>query len=148
MQELRNGYLSSFILCVGITLSLVAHGLEMEYISPEKHKELESLFRQSEFNLKKSENMKQKEWTCDMYGVRTRLQVKHGVKLYHWKSTSWHNDGVQPVQDYKPQSEELVGQSARFEDRIRMTAGGQIISQLTVVHPNRQVVAYSLCSTP
>lgn len=83
-----------------------------------------------------------------MYGVRTRLQVKRGVKLYRWNSASWHNEGSQPVEDYKPDVSELVGLTPRFEDRVRVTKDGHIISQLSVTHPSRQVVAYSLCSTP
>jgi len=120
----------------------------MEYISPEKSKELEELFSKSSFEASQSEAIKQKEWTCDMYGVRTRLQVQHGVKLYRFESESWQNSGAQPVEEYKPESKELLGQAPRFEDRVRVTDKGQLISQLTVLHPNRQVVAYSLCSTP
>lgn len=148
MAELRNGYLSSIILCLGLLLSLIANGLEMEYISPEKSKELEQLFAKSTFEVKKSESIKQKEWTCDMFGVRTRLQVQRGVKLYSFKKESWRNSGAQLVEDYKPESKELLGRADRFEDRLRVTDKGQLISQLTVTSPIRQVVAYSLCSTP
>lgn len=148
MAELRNGYLSSIILCLGLLLSLIANGLEMEYISPEKSKELEQLFARSSFEEKKSEALKQKEWTCDMYGVRSRMQVQHGVKLYNFPKDSWQNSGAQLVEDYKPGSQELLGQADRFEDRIRVTSSGQLISQLTVTSPSRHVVAYSLCSTP
>lgn len=148
MSELRNGYLSSIIMCLGLLLSLIANGLEMEYISPEKSKELEQLFTKSSFEAKRSDKIKQKEWTCDMYGVRTRLQVQHGVKLYNFKKDSWQNSGEQLVEDYKPESKELLGQTGRFEDRVRVTSTGQLISQLTVTSPSRQVVAYSLCSTP
>jgi hypothetical protein len=133
---------------MGLLLSLIANGLEMEYISPEKNKELEALFAKSSFEAGQSEAIKQKEWTCDMYGVRTRLQVQHGVKLYRFKSDSWRNSGAQPVEDYRIEAKELRGQASRFEDRVRVTEKGQLISQLSVVQPTRQVVAYSLCSTP
>ena len=135
-------------MCLGLLLSLIANGLEMEYISPQKNKELEELFAKSSFEAKKSATIKQKEWTCDMYGVRTRLQVQHGVKLYRFKSDSWRNSGSQPVEDYRPEAKELLGQAQRFEDRVRITESGQLISQLSVTQPARQVVAYSLCSTP
>jgi hypothetical protein len=135
-------------MCLGLLLSLIANGLEMEYISPEKSKELEQLFAKSSFEAKQTEAIKQKEWTCDMYGVRTRLQVQHGVKLYRFKGDSWRNSGSQPVEEYRPQAKELLGHASRFEDRLRITDKGQLISQLSVVQPTRQVVAYSLCSTP
>lgn len=148
MQEFGNGYLTSAILCLGLMISLLAHGLEMEYISPEKQQKLEALFKKSSLKTEKSDSLRKKAWTCDMYGMRTRLQVQKGMKLYSWNSASWKNEGSSPVEEYKAENDELVGKASRFEDRVRMTDDGQLISQLSVTQPKQQVVAYSLCSTP
>ena len=129
--------------------SLVGHGLEMEYISPEKKQELERQFEEADFSSATAGALKQKQWTCDMYGVRTRLQVKRGVKLYNWKQqANWSNSGAQIVRDYKTENGRLVGITGPLEDQVKLSANGQIISRLSLTRPDRQVVAYAVCDTP
>jgi hypothetical protein len=122
----------------------------MEYISPEKKQELEMQFDKADFSSKSVSTLKQKVWTCDMYGVRTRLQVKRGVKLYNWKAESdWHNDGAQVVRDYKNVGGKLIGSTGPLEDQVKLTSQGRLISRLSIAKgPEREVVAYAVCDTP
>ena len=141
---MRNGCLPSIIMCLGLTLSLVGHAIELEYIGPDKKQDLEVQFAQADFSSKDAAKLKQKKWTCDMYGVRSGLQVKRGIKLYHWNN-EWHNDGAQVVREYQSKDGKLTGQNDRFEDQVRLNSQGQLISRLTLIKPDRQVVAYSVC---
>lgn len=83
-----------------------------------------------------------------MYGVRTRLQVKRGVKLYNWKKSDWQNDGAQIVRDYQAGNNGLIGSTGKLEDEVKINAKGKLISRLTLTEPKREVVAYAVCDTP
>jgi len=134
------------ILCLVLSLALAGHAIELEYISPEAKQQLEMEFDKAEFSSKDSAQLKQKMWTCDMYGVRTRLQVKRGVKLYHWKETAgWQNGGAQVVRDYRPAQGKLVGEAGRFEDQVKLNSKGQLVSRLSLTLPERQVISYAVC---
>ncbi len=86
-----------------------------------------------------------------MYGVRSRMQVQHGLELYRLSplgnTPNWHNEGAQLVSSYQAHSGALVGLHERFEDQVKLTATGQLISRLSIISPQRVVVAYSLCSS-
>jgi hypothetical protein len=127
---------------------MVGHALDFEYISPERRQELEMDFNSSAVKPLISNEIKHKKWTCDMYGVRTRLQVQRDVKLYNWKDdNSWKNDGAQVIVSYTPEKDVLVGRTERFEDQVKLKADGRLISQLSLVKPNREVIAYSVCKS-
>ena len=143
---MRNGFLGSIILG-GLLISGLSGALEMEYISPDKKSELAREFENADFSSNQAASIKQKKWTCDMYGVRTRLQVKRGVKLYQWAS-DWHNEGAQIVRDYKNENGNLIGQHGPLEDQVRVNSKGQLISRLSLTRPEREVVAYAVCDTP
>jgi len=124
----------------------VSQALSMEYVSPEQKQQLVDDFEKAK--LEKAEAVAGKAWTCDMYGVRSRLQVQRDVKLYSLKrdaSGVFKNSGAQPVADYQPKDGALLGVSGRFEDQVRLTTDGQLISKLSVLQPERMVVAYSVC---
>ena len=146
---MRNGLLASLVLVFTLLVSVVGHAIEMEYISPEKKQELERQFEKAEFSSRSASALKQKQWTCDMYGVRTRLQLKRGIKLYNWKQhNNWSNSGAQVVRDYKAEDGKLIGSTGSLEDQVKVSSNGQIISRLSLTHPDRQVVAYAVCDTP
>lgn len=148
MDDNRNGFLSLTIFILGLSLTMVGHALDLEYISPERRAELEKDFNSEPFKFPDSSSIKHKKWTCDMYGVRTRLQVQRDVKLYNFKSDSnWRNDGAQVVTEYKIEEKSLVGRSERFEDQVKINSKGELISRLSVSSPERQVVAYSVCKS-
>lgn len=145
---MRNGILPSLFLCLSFVYGLSGYALEMEYVSPGKKLELETQFEKAEFSSKSADTIKQKLWTCDMYGVRTRLQVKRGVKLYNWKKSDWHNEGAQIVRDYQAGTGGLIGSTGKLEDQVKINADGKLISRLTLTEPKREVVAYAVCDTP
>ena len=148
MEDNRNGFLSLVIFFLGLSLTMAGHALDLEYISPERRAELEKDFNSEPFKSPESSKIKHKKWTCDMYGVRTRLQVKRDVKLYNFKTdSSWRNDGAQVVTEYKLEETSLVGRSERFEDQVKINSKGELISRLSVSSPERQVVAYSVCKS-
>ncbi|MGE3680400.1 MAG: hypothetical protein AB7G93_01655 [Bdellovibrionales bacterium] len=123
---------------------------DIEYISPKLQKKLERDFARAKWDATDVDLIKaQKSWTCNMYGVSTRMQVKRGVKLYAWKLSknkmAWENEGAQPVIEYHVEKGVLAGKSQRFEDEVKANARGQLLSRLTVTQPERKVVAYSVC---
>jgi|SRR5665213_3254179 len=125
---------------------------EIEYISPEQQTKLETLFKEAAFNPSQDKaKLQDKEWTCDMYGARSHMQVQHGLKLYKWSasSTLFHNDGAQLVSDYKSEAADnaLTGRKDRFEDQVKVTKDGQLISRLSLNSSRKTVIAYSVCKT-
>lgn len=125
--------------------SVAAQAVEVEYISPQKQKQLEAMFNHAGFSARKDARIfKEKNWTCEMYGMRSRLQVQRGLKLYKW-SNDWHNDGAQVVSQYKAENFSLVGRGDRFEDQVKITKDGQLISRLTLTSSKSTVLAYSVC---
>ena len=148
MDDNRNGFLSLMIFFLGLSLTMAGHALDLEYISPERRAELEKDFNSEAFKSPESTLIKHKKWSCDMYGVRTRLQVQRDVKLYNFKTDSnWHNDGAHVTSEYKIEEKLLVGRSDRFEDQVKINSKGELISRLSISSPERQVVAYSVCKS-
>lgn len=146
------------LILISAFLGASAFTAEVEYIGPEKQKQLEAQFDQAGFSASKdTKSLKDRSWSCDMYGVRSRMQVHHELKLYKWSndpaSPSWHNDGAQLVNDYKVENSALVGihdrikdqVTQRYEDQVKLTPDGQLISRLSVISPAKMVVAYSVC---
>jgi hypothetical protein len=124
---------------------------EIEYISPEQQQKLESQFNNAAFD--PSQDMRKlqtHEWTCDMYGARSHMQVQHDLKLYKWSTSSsapgeWRNSGAQLVSDYKSADSRLIGRKDRFEDQVKMTKDGLLVSRLSLNSPHQTVLAYSVC---
>lgn len=145
--DVVQGSMFTLVLSFCLTLAWVGQAMEMEYISPEKRQELEKEFDQALMKSATALSVKQKIWTCDMYGVRTRMQVKRNVKLYRFTNADdWKNSGSQVVSDYRKKDDSLKAENERFEDQLRLTGKGQLISRLSVLKPERAVVAYSVCS--
>lgn len=131
-----------------------ARALNMEYIPPEKKTELTAEFDKASANSKSS--LFNKKWNCDMYGVRSGLQVQRNIKLYSLsdaKNDSVKNTGAQVVSEYHRQDGEWVGRSGQFEDRLRITSSGQLIARLSArTSPRAEsdastIIAYSICKS-
>jgi hypothetical protein len=120
---------------------------DVEYVSATKQQELQTLFNQAHFHLDTdSALLRKRDWVCDMYGVRTRMQVQHGLKLYRWSSDNWQNLGSQVTQNYQIQPSALVGQNQRFVDQVKMSSDGRLIAQLSTQPASGNIViAYSVC---
>jgi hypothetical protein len=122
---------------------------ELEYISPEQRKALEQSFASAE--VPRAEIL-QGTWKCDLFGIRSSMQVQRGIELYDWSSSAsqtgqWKNAGAQPVNAYRAEGGMVHGVQDRFEDQVKRTRDGHLISQLSVLTPQKMVVAYALCST-
>lgn len=88
------------------------------------------------------------KWSCDMYGMKTALQVERHVPLYDFlaaRNQEFSNGGAQLVKQYRMTSEDLDGQSGQILDKIRETNTGLLVSQLTL-KSSGQVLAYSVCN--
>ena len=148
MDDAKKAGLSLIVPLLILCASLAGHASgELEYISPSFKTELEKTFDQAEFSNRVP--VRGREWTCDMYGMRTRLQVKRGVKLYRFdegREETWHNRGAQLVEDYRLADGRLTGTRRQLEDQVKVTPQGKLISRLSVLEPERQVVAYSICT--
>lgn len=146
MDDARKGYLPSLILFLLLTAALADHASgSLEYVTPEQRAELAKKFEEAEFS--NHAEFRHRQWTCDMYGMRTHLQVKRGVKLYRWNDDkTWTNSGAQIVSDYKLKDQSLIGIKNGLEDRIKMTGSGQLIARLSITQPESRVLAYSVCT--
>jgi len=86
------------------------------------------------------------QWTCDMYGMSSHLQVSKSVRLYSFKSdkTEFRNTGAQAqiVPVYTVRKGEMNGSSGNLNDQLRQSKNGQLLSKLT--HEGH-VIAYSRC---
>jgi hypothetical protein len=129
-----------------VLVTAIAHSLEMEYISPQQKQRLVDEFEASK--LAKTDILTGKKWSCDMYGVRSRLQVQRDVKLYSLSknpSGAYANNGAQVVSEYQFKNGVFSGKNSKFEDQLRITANGRLMSRLSVLKPSPVVIAYSVC---
>lgn len=149
MDDSKN-ILASLIFSTLFLFGVVAHGMDMEFISLQQKAELEQRFAVAKFEMGDVAKVTNKKWSCDMYGIRSRLQVQRKVNLYSLnkesQSGAFVNSGAQVVSQYTSKDNILKGQNERFEDQIRLTAEGQLISRLTSLKPVPSVIAYSICS--
>lgn len=120
----------------------------IEYVSPQRIVDLRTQFESAEpLSSDRLSDLQGKVWICDLYGVRTRMQVERGLKLYQFKSGKehWWNDGSQVVREYKHKSGHLVGKTSNLRDQLRYS-DGKIWSQLSLERNNTStVLAYAEC---
>lgn len=148
MDDLRRGLVGTLLFLVSLAGGL-GHAVDIEYISPDQHAELERQFEASAQGTVNPQAIAHKKWLCDMFGVRSRLQVKKQVALYNFEASekaTWKNHGSQPVSSYTVTAEQLVGREKSLKDIVRLNREGQLISQLSSNDPQPRVIAYSLCT--
>lgn len=120
----------------------VAGAADLEYITPAKQNELKVAFETAK------PARPHGSWSCDMYGVRTRLQIQRGLKLYEFDlaaTEAARNSGAQPVSEYSKAATGWIGKTTRLEDELRMSADGKMLARLTLNEGTRSVLAYSVC---
>ncbi len=145
MDDTKPGFFTSVF--VSLSLVVTSHAADFEYVTPELRASLEQDFNSPNVIPIQDHDLKNKIWTCEMYGMRSHLQVYRGVKLYNWnRKASWQNAGSQIVSEYQIKDGTLIGQSGRFEDKIKLNHKGQLLSQLSMLRPQRGVVAYAVCT--
>lgn len=123
---------------------------EVEFVSAEEAQRLKADFGRAHALSKKVLNdLIGRDLKCDMYGVRTRLQIERDVMLYrfHNKDRIWENQGAQVVHNYRISESDFVGRHGGLTDKIRF-AKGRLISELTIstAQSNPVVLAYSVCN--
>ena len=153
MNSARTAFFTFLIAGVAWMPALRAFAADVQYISPLEQSELEKLFQEARFSpAQDSLTLTNTGWTCAMYGVRSHLQVQRDLKLYKWAivdgAKNWINEGAQPVSAYRVEANALVGRKDRFEDQVKITKDGRLISRLSLTTPAKTVLAFSLCSLP
>lgn len=146
---------SQFIVLMLVALLGSAAGAEVEFISLQKRKNLEEEFSQGSFP---DSTLLWGLWKCDLFGMRSQMQVQRNLNLYFWSKAAatkqeWQNQGPQPIFQYQVRGNALVGTNdvvvdqveMTFEDQIRKTKDGRWISQFSMVKPTRMVLAYATC---
>lgn len=127
----------SFIFCQS--------GFGLEYVAQDQAKDLARKFSAARA-LTKSEVAKfaDRDWKCDMYGMRTRLQVEREVRLYRFTGSGkkWTNLGAQMIQDYEMEPDGFIGRRGRLIDLVKSGADNTLIAQLSL---DSTVLAYSVC---
>ncbi len=141
--------ISSALLTLMFLTGIITHAVDFEHISLDKKTELERQFNEARSATANSNSILNRKWTCDMYGVRSRLQVKRNVNLYSLNATELGiaNSGAQVVSSYGATNGNLSGRNSRFEDQLRLTPDGLLLSRLSL-HGQTEpgaVIAYSVC---
>ncbi len=141
--QFRMGSLGKAIAVISILLSWSAGALE--FVPSTQAKDLEGRFSQAraltEVEIKKFAD---RDWRCDMYGMRTRLQVEREVRLYRFAAAGkqWANLGAQMIQNYEVEKSGFIGRKGILSDQVRIVGDNQLVAQLTM---NTEVLAYSIC---
>lgn len=147
MDDVRRSLFLS-LLFLTTAIGGFCQAVDFEYISPEKQKQLETEFQQAKKALSK-DDLLNKEWKCDMFGMRSRLRVEREVKLYKFSKTEseeLNNSGAQILDRYVLNQDGLIGKNDKVEDAVRMTSKGQLIARLSSLNPEKRVAAYSVCT--
>lgn len=140
------------IIVLGVSVAAV-QAAAIEFIPKDKAVALAGEFESSRVPTKADlVALAGKELQCDMYGVRTRLQVERGVKLYMLSQSEsvWKNDGAQVVPSYKLDTKGLIGHRGSVTDELRIDKDNKVIAQLSLEKPVEEktelvVLAYSKC---
>jgi hypothetical protein len=144
-------YFSSFLLLMLLLSSLRVFGSDAsyEYVTPNFAQSLAREFAHGKVPVRL-----QGAWTCDMYGMRTRIRVKRATPLYNWsaRADGWTNSGAQPVAAYKRQGNSIEGTSKKLPhnvvDEVRTMEKGRLISRLSLAESPQTILAYSICTAP
>lgn len=129
---------------------------------------------QEQFKISKAPQLKQvadKNWSCELFGMRSRLVVLKQNHFYRFSKASGHhlhNNGAQIVKNYRVTSNEWIGHVGPIMDRVRLSNPHTLISELSIPrrmqttalsdrisdeaadlpaigHPRRVAVAYTVC---
>ncbi len=133
-----------------ITLAVFAHSAfaEEAIVSPTQATDLKKAFSLARpLESKDLTAMAEKDLSCDMFGMRTRLQVEKDIKLYNFKfaQKNWQNRGAQVVQSYQLTKTGFVGTDGHLVDEIRKTADDKFMAQLSRDADKSSVIAISKC---
>jgi len=126
-------------------MALSASTNALEFVPKDQAKELVGRFSEARpLTEEEVQKFADRDWRCDMYGMRTRLQVEREVRLYRFSrhGKQWKNIGAQMIQDYKVESSGFVGRKGKLNDRLRIVGGDTLVAQLSM---DSTVLAVSVC---
>ncbi len=141
------------LLCQGLYLA-PTQATTIEYVSRDQAKSLADEYSKAQpLDETFVKELSGKELSCDMYGMRSRLQVERNVKLYRFSAIEggFKNAGAQVVSHYEIRTGRFLGRRGHLVDEIR-NSKGDILAQLALsptsgVESDRGpvVIAYSRC---
>jgi hypothetical protein len=102
------------------------------------------------------------DWNCSLYGMKTKAQAEHNLKLYHFSNSEKRtvmNEGFLRIPNYEIAKSGLVGDKGILRDVIRMQKDGSLIAELSLprtissrensmtssLDQKRWVVSYAIC---
>lgn len=152
--------IKTLFLALLLGLPCVGLGAQVEYVEANQLEKLKSKFVAAKSLSSQSlQELDQSKWTCNMYGVSSRMQVERDLKLYHFelervdKALQLKNRGAQLVKNYQREGSEVSGEKGSIKDRVRLTGEGELISQLEVHSKkstdqaeNQRILAISRCT--
>jgi hypothetical protein len=148
MDDVFKGYLSIILVVLSLAKASSVQAVELEFLHAQQLKALESQFDSAKGQIPKAGT----EYSCEMYGVRTRLQVQRNTNLYIWhlpekdSSTAAVNSGDMPIIEYVLTGNQLVGRHAKgYQDQVRWQSDGTLVSRLTLSDKDHTVLSYSVC---
>ncbi|MCB0407775.1 MAG: hypothetical protein KDD34_06175 [Bdellovibrionales bacterium] len=123
---------------------------QIEHISNSQVKELDQLFKISA-PISSSNALQKLDgtlWSCELFGVRTRMQKLKDVRLYQFvmDNKSLANVGSQKIKNYHISNGSLTGSQDTLQDQIKMTSGSNLISKLSTTGKHSKAVAYATCA--
>lgn len=138
------------ILGVLFCLPFAVRAADLTYVTPAQVDELQTTFAAASLTPDDLQTLiGTKGWRCDLYGVRTRLQVRRDIDVYRFTRTipdaEIKNSGAQPITSYAIDAKSLRGTGEHgLIDEVRVTPKKELIAKLSI--PERGVtVAYTLC---
>ncbi len=134
------------ILLISTSQSQALTPSALEYIDPSQRAQLQQDFERG--TPATLEEMDGKPWQCNLFGVRTGLQIQRNLKLYRFHGTL--NRGTHLVQQYVADNSRFLGTTGDYEDEIRVKQDGTLISRLNKKSPQSSqslTIAYAVCTS-
>lgn len=166
MKHFVLGLIASAGFLFGVVFPTSVYSLALKNINDQEITQIQDVFRRYQTLTSEISQtaIQGKNWRCDLYGVRTRLQVERNLFLYRFnqEGPQLRNKGAQPISQYRWTEIGLQGSHGEILDVIRFSPDRQnLVAELSVdlkdltttkvpetnslVSPQRRVVAYALC---
>lgn len=131
------------VLILGLASSADANDIQV--ISEGKIQSLEADYQSA---ASPSVNQLRKPWNCNLFGVRSRMQVQKHDKYYDFTGDNSvvKNGGLAPMRQFNMTSNEWSASNGRWTERLRITSDGTLVSQLSAADDGR-VLAYVHCQS-
>lgn len=82
-----------------------------------------------------------KAWTCELYGMRSRLQTTKKPNFYQFtvKSSVISNNGSQVIREYHPTASGLKGSVGPLYEEVRFDSKGRLIGEMSLNNEGRNL---------